>query len=81
MPYIGFEKVCGGPLNVKNIHSGVPRGSILRPWLFFFFIFINDLLNNIKLFADVVKLRVKPLSKEATQIDLNKLSYRKTFGN
>ena len=42
-------------------------------------IFINDLPNDIKseieLFADDAKLFARPLSKEMTKIDLNKLSY------
>ena len=43
-----------------------------------FLIFINDLSNDIKskirMFADVVKLIIKPISKETTLMDVNKLS-------
>ena len=47
--------------------------------LLVFLIFVNDLLKNLKLeiepFADGFKLLVRPLSKEITQMNLNKLSY------
>ena len=50
-----------------------PTGSLL------FLIFINDLRNDIKseikLFAGDVKRLIRPLSKEITQKELNKLSY------
>ena len=36
----------------------------------------NDAESEIKLFADDVSLLVRPLSKEITQTDLNKLSYK-----
>ena len=44
---------------------------------FFFLIFINDLLDAIK---SEIKLFVRLLSKETTQMDLNKLSYWEDIG-
>ena len=50
---------------------------MLRPLLFL--VFINDLPKDVKseieVFADNVKLLVRPLCKEITQTDLNKLSF------
>ena len=61
----------------QNIPFGVPLGSVLGPLLLL--IFINDLLNDIKSgiesFADDFKLFVRPLSKEITLLNVNKLSY------
>ena len=37
-------------------------------------IYINDIKSEIKIFADDVKLLVRPLSKETTQMKQNKLT-------
>ena len=65
-------------LNTQNISFSVPHGSALGgPLLFLIFIkdLSNDIKSEIKSFANDVKLLVRPLSEETTQIDLNKLSY------
>ena len=59
--------------------SSGPHELVLGPLLFL--IFINDLCNDIEseieLLTNDVKLLVRPLSKEITQMDLNELSYWK----
>ena len=63
----------------KNVHAGVPRGSILGPLLFL--IYINDLAENLfsnpKLFADDTSLFsvVRDLNTSANEIndDLKKI--------
>ena len=61
----------------ENIPSSVTQGSALEHLVFFKVIndFTNDIKSEIKLFADDVRLLVRLLSKEITQIDLNKLSF------
>ena len=70
-------KIGNSYSKTQIIPSGVPQRPVLR--LFLFLIFINNLHNHItlelKLFADDIKLLVRPLSKEITQMNLNKLSY------
>ena len=82
-------KIVNNYSETQNILSGILQGSVLGPLLVFlggasffsfcFLIFINDLPNDIesviKLFADDVKLPVKPLSKAITQIGRGKFSY------
>ena len=61
----------------QNILNNVPQESILGPLLFLKFINVlpNDIKSEIELFVDDVKLVLKQLLKETTQLDLNKLSY------
>ena len=57
-----------------NILSNISQRSVHGPLLFL--IFIKDLIKSkIKLFVDEFKLLVRRLSKEITQMDLNKLSH------
>ena len=67
------EKIGSNYSGTWNIPSGVTQDSVLGPLLLL--IFINDLPNEIKVFANDGKLFVWSLSKETTQIDINKLSY------
>ena len=64
--------------NILNwLHPGVLLGSVLRPLLFLICIkdLSNDIKSEIQLFADDVKLLVRPLSKETTRMDQNYLLY------
>ena len=68
-------KVGDAMSNVKPVLSGVPQGSVLGPLLFL--LFINDLpeniKNEIKVFADDVKMITDPRQSLAIQNDLNLL--------
>ena len=66
-------KVGNNYSETQYILSGFAQGSVQG--LSLFLIFINDLKSEIKLFADDVKLHVRPLSKETTQLDLNTFSF------
>ena len=70
-------KISNNYTETQNIPSDVPRGSILTTLMFLIFIndLVNDIKSEIKLLADDVKLFIWPLSKEITQMDLNKLSF------
>ena len=60
---------------VKPVLSGVPQGSVLGPLLFL--LFVNDLpetiINELRIFADDVKMIVRPSCVQAIQEDLDKL--------
>ena len=68
-------KVGDSVSNATHVPSGVPQGSVLGPLLFL--LFINDLpqhiKNEIKIFADDVKMVADPREKESIQSDLNNL--------
>ena len=53
------------------------KNSVLGTLLFLVFInnLSNDIKSEIKLFAHIDKLKVRPLSKETTKVGLNRLSY------
>ena len=62
-------KIGNSYSETQNIPSGVPQGTSL------FLIFIKNIKSEIELFAHDIKLLLRPLSKEMTQKDINKLLY------
>ena len=59
--------------SIRQCSSGFSTGTLL--FLIFIKDFTNDIKSEIKVFGDDIKRLVRPLSREITQMDLNKLSY------